>query len=185
MQEIYKKRIKQLIKEFKKQGTAGAIHMNSWVYGRPDSVKALANPCGTAACIAGKAGLMPAFRKKGFRWNFLTRRFSNPPEVFFGNEVYCAVFIGTWCSKHIHTPAQAVLVLEDFLENGRLDCEWVPTPSVAEQVEALNPDYKIFEVSSIALSRNAGSYKEGDYSQLKRKQARFKKSKPTLDQPDS
>lgn len=29
------------------------------------------NPCGTAACLAGKAGLIPRIRRLGFRWDVM------------------------------------------------------------------------------------------------------------------
>jgi hypothetical protein len=29
------------------------------------------NPCGTSACLAGKAALIPRLRKMGFKWDFL------------------------------------------------------------------------------------------------------------------
>ena len=32
------------------------------------------NPCGTAACLAGKAGLIPRIRKMGFMWNMIPRK---------------------------------------------------------------------------------------------------------------
>lgn len=50
--------------------------------------EAVKNPCQTAACLAGKAGLMPRFRRMGFSW-----RFSHFGILFGKNEIgACASF---------------------------------------------------------------------------------------------
>lgn len=33
------------------------------------------NPCGTAACLAGKAGLIPRIRRLGFKWDIVKGRY--------------------------------------------------------------------------------------------------------------
>lgn len=34
-------------------------------------MEATENPCGTAACLAGKAGIIPKIRRMGFKWDVL------------------------------------------------------------------------------------------------------------------
>ncbi len=152
----------------------GFVHMGDWMtVPHRDSLDrsnlrraAQANPCGTAACIAGKAGLMEVFREEGFEWDFKDWGFTIPPLDFFGVEAYVAVFCGKWAMQHIHTPQQAALVLRDFLAQeaqGALPAElssvtytsmspatyamWSPSEPVQQAVEACPPPQKNFPVS--------------------------------------
>lgn len=72
-------RIKMLIEEFEiiLEDRNARIHMRDWCELEYAETKeeakrklkdAVDNPCGTAACLAGKAGLMRRFRNLGFKW---------------------------------------------------------------------------------------------------------------------
>lgn len=62
------------------------------------------NPCGTAACLAGKAGLIPRIRRLGFKWDVLTGKrrcfFGGDAKANFQYDIYegtnavCAFFGG-------------------------------------------------------------------------------------------
>ena len=69
------------------------------------------NPCGTAACLAGKAGLIPRIRKMGFKWDVVVHKnylheatatfmFDDLQEneavrAFFGTTTFQKVFLRT------------------------------------------------------------------------------------------
>jgi len=91
---------------------------------------AVLNPCGTAACLCGKAGLMPRFRRMGFRWDVSKsgkvegkfyyskrgRARDTYGEVatmeFFGFDVYDDVFINV---DEIKTLSQGIKALKRFV----------------------------------------------------------------------
>lgn len=92
--------------------------------------KATENPCGTAACLAGKAGLIPAIRKLGFKWavsskknnighrdfpagqfQYKDRRGRAATEEFFGVSVMHMVFE----SDQIYTLQEGIDALKAFV----------------------------------------------------------------------
>jgi len=166
-------RVKQLIEEFRIFNDVGFINMVDWAVSEAPGTEydkltqAINNPCGTAACIAGKAGLMQVFRDQGFKWCFRNDGFSIEPQEFFGEETYNCVFIGTWCSEHVHTPTHAVLVLEDFLRQwdqalndgkvANFNHYWEPEASVVKMIYESRPDVKEFPASQITMI----SYEDG------------------------
>lgn len=156
-------RIAQLADELEK--LEGFIYMTDWVRGvsMDDVEAAYANPCGTAACIAGKAGLMSVFHARGYKWDGFG--FTTRPEVFFGRRVYYSIFVGTWAQDNIHTPQQAALVLRDFLQWFTLEAwwaqvNWTPSDQLCDEITALRPTEKVFPVSHLktvwASARYAG-----------------------------
>lgn len=110
--------------------------------------KAVKNPCQTAACLAGKAGLMPRFRRMGFSWAFshygpsgvihnrlvalADFRYRDRHkhvwkgtfalEKFFGIPVYRQIFMRTY---KIRTLFQGINALKRFVaEEDRKNREW-------------------------------------------------------------
>lgn len=87
------------------------------------------NPCGTSACLAGKAGLIPRIRRMGFKWGVsrggaikgIFRYTNNGRELtgdaavcaFFGERVFEIVFTGRF---DIKTIPQGIQALENFLD---------------------------------------------------------------------
>lgn len=73
-------RVKVLIEELekmRKSNPSPKFHMKSWcelACARSRTFlnklirRATKNPCGTTACLAGKAGLIPKIRRMGFKW---------------------------------------------------------------------------------------------------------------------
>ncbi len=165
----WRRRIKTLVAELSK--LEGFIHMTGWM-AEPNTTtdegyekflkRARKNPCGTAACIAGKAGLMDVFRKEGFYWDYYSGRggFSIEASAFFGQDVHYSVFTGYWAVRNIDTPQQAVIVLQAFLKEWtwatyqkvRGSAEdpflrsWMPPAAIRDRVEALRVKEKFFPV---------------------------------------
>lgn len=122
----YIERLDLLIEKFEAMD-GGFLHMPYWVI-RPCDQRdpeeflrqARTNPCGTAACIAGKAGFMAEFEEMGYRVVPLSTSgksgfwFSIEPKIFFGLTLYNAVLVGHWAVENIHIPAQAAAVLRAF-----------------------------------------------------------------------
>jgi len=87
--------------------------------------QAVKNPCGTSACLAGKAGLIPKIRRMGFRWEVMRQsadrkrrlipakagfRYKrsidcNAVKKFFGPMCYWEVFMDIY---GIHTLLQGI-----------------------------------------------------------------------------
>ncbi len=172
---IHRQRLAQLADELDK--LEGFINMKAWVYvGAGTLEDAQAHPCGTAACIAGKAGLMPVFRAQGFRWWFPSPafrhgEFTEKPSVFFGDDVSNAVFTGYWAVRNIHTPEHVVLVLEAFLSDWTFEnfvasaegdmlftSNWEPPYKVQDAVEATAPQEKFFPVHGWGSYEELGSW---------------------------
>lgn len=167
----YKRRVEILLEELEKLPKESFVYMTDWVVAggklsESDEARfvrsAMKNPCGTAACIAGKAGLMPRFRKLGFRWNFEEQYdFEDAVYDFFGLMTHRIVFANTLAIQIVDTVEQAVVLVRHFLNN--LDdvvswqltntayavlSDYVPPAAVQEQIRALAPeDNKRFPVS--------------------------------------
>lgn len=164
-------RVERLIEELRSYGDEGAIDMLTWMLRRREyeaadgalySRAARANPCGTAACIAGKAALMQMFMDEGFFWDFDQAFFSIPPSEFFGRAVNDAVFEGRWAMHNIHTPAQAVILMEHFLDVYRCQAGrtapgglWQPSEHVVASIRALLPEAKLFPVTGVQIIMEA------------------------------
>ena len=92
--------------------------------------QAVKNPCGTTACLAGKAGLLPKIRRMGFRWEVMRPksyrqrghpahagfRYKHNIEVnavkkFFGTMCYWEVFMNIY---GINTLLQGIDALKRF-----------------------------------------------------------------------
>ncbi len=83
-------------------------------------------PCGTACCLAGKAGLIPRIRRLGFKWDVLDggsawsdakANFQYKDEIgneavklFFGSYLFCRVFMNT---EGLRTLLQGIKALQD------------------------------------------------------------------------
>lgn len=94
-------------------------------------MEATRNPCGTACCLAGKAGLLPRIRRMGFKWDVIPgpKRFSwsdakadfqfngetgtKATREFFGSHVFERVFMNT---SHIRTLLQGIKALQAVVE---------------------------------------------------------------------
>ncbi len=179
MKAKFLRRIKILIEEFEKFGNKGFVYMDEWVntdnvpesdMGRGDRkfiIEAGKNPCGTAACIAGKAGLMPRFRRLGFKYNIYWGSFNVSADRFFGESFHEAVFVGRFAVSNVHTPKQAVILMKAFLEDvdraEALGVDWVPNERVRNRITKLTPDVKTFPVSNlfIRLVRAKGQQRSG------------------------
>ncbi len=91
--------------------------------------KAVRNPCGTAACLAGKAGLIPRIRRLGFKFDIVPGSYGAKAEfqytengfnyrensaigAFFGEDVTKKIFIG---SHNIDTLFQGIQALKRFV----------------------------------------------------------------------
>ena len=155
--QMHRRRAETLLEEFRKLGP-GFVQMRDWVSEEVPVDVACANPCGTAACIGGKAGMMEVFREEGFYWtgtvSFRTETvFSVHPREFFGNDMHDAVFLGDWACDYVHTTRHVVLVLEAFLEDldensyGHFDEDWLPNRDVRDFVEDTQPEWKTFPVN--------------------------------------
>ena len=114
--KVQLRRIEILIEELEKLRKAkpkGKFNMRIWcalkraatrAVLRKQIREAVKNPCGTSACLAGKAGLIPRIRKMGFKWDTIDRwgdhggfrykKFIREAAVraFFGDDVYWGVF---------------------------------------------------------------------------------------------
>ncbi len=90
-------------------------------------MKVTLDPCGTAACLAGKAGLFPRIRKLGFKWDVIAggyrgyaranfsygdRRGSQATRAFFGDSTFDNVFMRT----QIRTLKGALRVLKHHVK---------------------------------------------------------------------
>ncbi len=120
--KVQLRRVKMLIEEFEeilRTVPKPNFNMKMWCELRTSNLvnsnlrakirEAVKNPCGTAACLAGKAGLMPRFRRLGFKWDDIFDQntefygtFSYDGAVgnyavkrFFGTDVFHDVFINT------------------------------------------------------------------------------------------
>ena len=101
-----------------------------------DIMEATRNPCGTACCLAGKAGLIPAIRRMGFKWDVYTKDqafdlFGNARAGFqfgshlgdaavinfFGQLAFSDVFMNIY---NIHTLLQGIKALEAVIKAGEL-----------------------------------------------------------------
>lgn len=172
--ELQRERVLQLI-EGLKAAPDGYVLMRNWTDSnyvdvpeemREDYMKrASANPCGTACCIAGKAGLMPVFQDQGFKWLDYWAEpdetpFSIHPLQFFGRSLYQAVLVGQWTMDNIETTAQAIMVLEAFLAEGgievRLSNDWVPANE--DEILALAPKEWLDEDDRFPVSRHFDEY---------------------------
>jgi len=95
--------------------------------------KAVKNPCGTSACLAGKAGLIPKIRKLGFQWDITPKSYgtsagfsytenefrytgNSAVSLFFGGGVFKAVFLDV---KGINTLHQGIMALKRFVHKAR------------------------------------------------------------------
>ena len=94
-------------------------------------MKVTLDPCGTAACLAGKAGLFPRIRKLGFKWDVVAGRPFNggyyaranfsyqgligsaATKEFFGESTFNSVFIRT----KIRTLSGALRVLKKHIKD--------------------------------------------------------------------
>jgi len=180
LKEPFLERIKILVGELESFGPVGYIKMDAWFYlpwrlcGYMVSAKDRAeeigdliergtkNPCGTAACIAGKAALMPVFNEMGF---FLKAAdmgdngngFSISPSSFFGSTISDSVFTGRWAIENIHTPAQAAILIRNFigdLKEAVLDTDyWEPSYEAKDEISALDVEVKDFPVSNVSFTR--------------------------------
>jgi len=110
------RRIRILIEELeklRKDNPKGKFNMGIWCaltkavdrfILRKEILEATKDPCGTVACLAGKAGLIPRIRRMGFKWdptgrrkahaNFRYREHRGVGAVtaFFGEDVLYHVF---------------------------------------------------------------------------------------------
>jgi len=71
--KVQKERIEVLIEELEKlrakHGRKVKFDMGVWCKATKEDIpEAIKNPCGTYACLAGKAGLIPRIRRMGFKW---------------------------------------------------------------------------------------------------------------------
>lgn len=174
---IYRKRINTLIRELQKHPD-GFIAMETWADPRIAvaglRAEAEANPCGTACCLAGKAGLMKVFQAQGFSWRFddlatthggtlrsyvfdPSNAFTMNPSAFFGAALTSAVFTGHWACANLSTPAQAIIVLRAFLRDAetakRQGFLWEPSTRTQSRIRAMSPERKNFPVSQRAAIR--------------------------------
>jgi hypothetical protein len=93
-------------------------------------MEATKNPCGTAACLAGKAGLIPRIRRMGFKWDVLPERSyltgqaqagfhydgwtgDHAVQEFFGSDVFHEVFMDI---SGIRTLLQGIRALEKIVK---------------------------------------------------------------------
>lgn len=151
--KIQLKRIEILIEELeklRKENPRGIFDMGDWcaLDSAPTKTEldkqikeATKNPCGTAACLAGKAGLIPRIRQMGFRWGsrvsilgwdsyayggFRYKDYfdDNAIEAFFGEEVLNTVFYDT---ATINTLYQGIKALKKFIQIEKMggEHEWV------------------------------------------------------------
>jgi len=92
--------------------------------------KAVRNPCGTEACLCGKAGLIPRIRRLGFKWDIIPKSYgtsanfqytggdgdryhgSHAVKEFFGEDVTEEVFLG---GQDINTLFQGIQALKRFV----------------------------------------------------------------------
>lgn len=131
------RRIKILIEELEKLPTDGVFKMDTWCelsggFGtslKSKIRKAVRNPCGTAACLAGKAGLIPRIRRMGFKWDVLGRwghhaNFRYKTFIggsarweFFGEDVNDAVFTSI---DTIDTLPEGIEALKEFVKDAEL-----------------------------------------------------------------
>lgn len=177
--EPYRERFDILIEEFEKFD-AGYVHMQHWfVFDDPTTTfisgdylnSAMENPCGTAACIAGKAGLMERFQGMGFGFSTDSPNsgFDRHCVQFFGKVVRDFIFMGDFAMNHIKTPQQAVLLmkaLRDDMRDGILTVlgippiapsAWRPRSSVINHIDAIAPsDWKDIEEKFPVSAAHAG-----------------------------
>jgi len=129
-------RIRILIEELeklRKDNPKGKFNMGIWCdleFARTKTklqkqiMEATKNPCGTAACLAGKAGLMPRFRRMGFKWTAHSSGYADfsykgnlgddAVKAFFGYDVFTDVFLNT---NEIKTLFQGINALRQFVED--------------------------------------------------------------------
>ena len=91
-----------------------------------DLPTAIKNPCGTYACLVGKAGLIPRIRRMGFRWTqaagggydfrYKKCRGSDAIRTFFGDAVSAEIFHGPGMDR-ISTLFQGIKALKKFVAN--------------------------------------------------------------------
>lgn len=172
----HRRRLLRLIAEFERLD--GFVYMDAFVVGNNCAAwisgadfklqdehlrAAIRNPCGTAACIAGKAGLMPVFRRQGLRYNYQdSGQYQKQLEKFFGIAVTRAVFLGDWAISHIHTSKHARIVLSDLVAEAdkcnpdwfcvRFTTDWLPTNKTARIVLKSQPKEKVFPVSGFRVT---------------------------------
>ncbi len=97
-------------------------------------MEATKNPCGTSACLAGKAGLIPRIRRMGFKWDVVPEPKSsryydtracfqydgltgdNAAVAFFGNAVYHGVFMNY---GEIRTLLQGINALKEVVAKAK------------------------------------------------------------------
>lgn len=148
MTPIQIRRVKILIRELKflRANTPNPVfRMGEWMCNiltkrkskkvlHQDIMKATKQPCGTAACLAGKAGLIPAVRRMGFKWDVYTKdqafdlfgnaragfQFGshlgdNAVVAFFGQMAFSEVFMDI---RGIRTLLQGIKALEAVVERG-------------------------------------------------------------------
>lgn len=153
--EPFQARLRLLIAKLRTMD--GFIDMGRWTdMDLPQSKlkDAMSNPCGTACCLAGKAGLMPEFHKLGFKWKWehtFYMGFTIEPEEFFGHVIRQALFAGDWTMANLSTPRQAVLVMEHLLDDPReaaaCGSYWMPAADIRARVHELAPAERHFPVS--------------------------------------
>ncbi len=137
-------RIEVLIEELTKlrqrsidRGREIEFYMGNWIttdlcspHLKDKITKAVRNPCGTQACLAGKAGLIPRIRRLGFKFDIVPGSYGAKAEfqytengitwsensairMFFGEDVTKKIFIG---SQDIHTLFQGIQALKRFVK---------------------------------------------------------------------
>ena len=126
------RRINILIEELeklRKENPKGKFDMGTWcsikraatrLLLRKQILEAIQNPCGTAACLAGKAGLIPRIRRMGFKWDTAKSRGNVADfrykklignvavQFFFGSAVFHRVFTRTYSISTLYQGIQAL-----------------------------------------------------------------------------
>lgn len=115
--------IEELEKLRKEHGRKVKFAMGVWCDLEDKSLReAVRNPCGTYACLAGKAGLIPRIRRMGFKcfdddfgvdFKYKSHSGTSAIEKFFGKEIMRSVF--TRYAMTIPTLFQGILALKRFV----------------------------------------------------------------------
>lgn len=135
--EILIEELEKLRQRAKKRKQEIQFFMGNWITPELASpnlkdkiAKAVRNPCGTQACLAGKAGLISKIRRMGFKWEILPGsrgtesnfqftenryrfRGDSAVKAFFGGDVTKEIFLG---SQSIKTLFQGIQALKRFVK---------------------------------------------------------------------